>query len=249
MLTKFIESVKQQIGYWQHQVEYFGPDHPRYNPSRVTKYKYLIQDFSGLLEYLEQQAENEAADNAVTRRPYAFLAPSTKLADVGAEPQKETPENIPDDLADLPRELLAELSEGIKGETDQLIKIINDRGGTATLDEVLIDLWRKHKEIGKRPIISNKLYRLSKRGLCWAVPGKKGIYTTTKPSSGGATPSTEVDEGSGTDTSEPSPAETAQQTQDRAPETGRLARAGLIRRRSLFASTAIPPTPSDFIPK
>ena len=83
-----------------------------------------------------------------------------------------------DDLSDLPPELLKELSESFKGETDPLIRIINDRGGTASLDEILVDLFRRYREIGKRPIISNKLYRFSKRGLCAPVPGKKGFYTT-----------------------------------------------------------------------
>ena len=126
--------------------------------------------------------------------------------------------------------MLSELSEGIKGETDQLIKIINGRGGIATLDEILIDLYRKYKEIGKRPIVSNKLYRLSRRGLCWPIPGKKGIYTTTKPTGGNDTPPTEDDEGPGTETPE---------TSSSKPEPAAKS-ASSKARRELFASTAIP---------
>lgn len=87
-----------------------------------------------------------------------------------------------DDLSDLPPELLDQLSVGAKA--DQLVQIINKRGGTASLDEILIDLWRVHKKIGKRAVICNRLYRLGRRDLVWAVPSKKGVYTTTKPNRG-----------------------------------------------------------------
>jgi hypothetical protein len=86
--------------------------------------------------------------------------------------------NSGDDLSDLPAELLKELSESFKGETNPIIKIINCRGGTASLDEILVDLYRRFGEIGRRQIIANKLYRLTQRNLCRAVPGRKGIYTT-----------------------------------------------------------------------
>src|SRR6202023_556331 len=89
--------------------------------------------------------------------PSAGPAPApTELAPMPVSPR---PKN---DLSDLPPELLAELSDNVKGEQDVIIQIINDRGGVATIDEILIDLYRKHQEIGKRAVISNKLYRLSK---------------------------------------------------------------------------------------
>ena len=103
--------------------------------------------------------------------------PTVESAPIGRETIIQTPPK--DDLSDLPPELLAELSERVKSETDPIIKIINDRGGTATLDEILIDLYRKHGELAKRTITNNKLNRLSRRSMVWSVPGKKGVYSTT----------------------------------------------------------------------
>jgi hypothetical protein len=77
--------------------------------------------------------------------------------------------------------LLAELSEGAKVQVDPIIKAINDRGGTATLDQILIDLYRATGEVHKRTLVQNKMFRLSKREMCWPTPGRKGIYTTQKP--------------------------------------------------------------------
>jgi hypothetical protein len=86
------------------------------------------------------------------------------------------------DLSDLPPELLEELSEQARREVGhQLIEIIDGRGGTATLDEILIDLYRKYKKVGKRANVAKRLLFLSRRGLCGLVPGASGYYTTAKP--------------------------------------------------------------------
>ena len=49
----------------------------------------------------------------------------------------------------------------------------------------LIDLFRKHGQLGKRVLIQNKLYRLSKQGMVWPMPGRKGIYTTQPQNTSG----------------------------------------------------------------
>jgi len=221
MVAKFIGIVKGQLDYWRYQVANFGPDHPRYRPTKIAKYQYLIRDFSELLEYLERQegdqnpqSLNVAAPNVRPRKEPQY--PSSFVPNVGFShasgpgpmpvlaptplPAPERNDEGENDLSDLPPELLKELSENARGETDPIIKIINGRGGTASLDEVLIDLFRKYKEIGKRPIVANKLYRLAKRHLCWPVPGKKGTYTTVRPATSSGT-----DEGSSTTENEEDP--------------------------------------------
>jgi hypothetical protein len=246
MLAKFIGIVKQQLQYWQYQVDHFGPDHPSYRPAKIAKYQYLIRDFSELLQYLERQEAQEAGDElpAAPSAERGFRGPFSirrRVAEVLASAEPEAA--IPEELADLPPELLDELSDSVKGEPDPLIKIINGRGGTATLDEILIDLWRKYKEVGKRAMVSNKLYRLSRRGLCWPLPGKKGIYTTTKPTTGGDTPTTENDDSeSGAPESSSGKPESSTSAAQTASPSLPAARSSIIKRRSLFASTAIPPT-------
>jgi hypothetical protein len=93
-----------------------------------------------------------------------------------------TQHNARCDLLRLPLELLKELSEEARQKGGYpLIEIIDARGGTATLDEILIDLYRKYKKIGKRASIAKRLLFLSRRGLCWLVPGTNSYYTTIKP--------------------------------------------------------------------
>ncbi|WP_421904287.1 hypothetical protein [Mameliella sp.] len=89
---------------------------------------------------------------------------------------------LPPDLGnvhDLPPELLEELSIAKSDELeDQLVTVINAYGGEATLDQILVGLYRKFKISQKRRFIQNKLYRMA---MVWSVEGKKGVYTTTEP--------------------------------------------------------------------
>ncbi|SDN27513.1 hypothetical protein SAMN05216196_1013 [Lutimaribacter pacificus] len=89
---------------------------------------------------------------------------------------------LPPDLGnvhDLPPELLEELSIAKSDELeDQLVTVINAYGGEATLDQILVGLYRKFKVSQKRRFIQNKLYRMS---MVWSVDGKKGVYTTSEP--------------------------------------------------------------------
>lgn len=89
---------------------------------------------------------------------------------------------LPPDLGnihDLPPELLEELSI-TKGDEleDQLVTVINAYGGEASLDQILVGLYRKFKVQQKRRFLQNKLYRMS---MVWSVEGRKGIYTTVEP--------------------------------------------------------------------
>ncbi len=89
---------------------------------------------------------------------------------------------LPPDLGniyDLPAELLKELSVSKTDELeDQLVTVINAYGGEASLDQILVGLFRKFEVQQKRRFIQNKLYRMD---TVWSVEGKKGVYTTTEP--------------------------------------------------------------------
>ena len=96
---------------------------------------------------------------------------------------------LPPDLGnvhDLPPELLEELSIS-KGDEldDQIVTVINAYGGEASLDQVLVGLFRKFKVSQKRRFMQNKLYRMP---MVWSVDGRKGVYTTTEPEDGPQTP-------------------------------------------------------------
>lgn len=89
---------------------------------------------------------------------------------------------LPADLGsihDLPQELLDELSVAKTDELeDQLVTVINAYGGEASLDQILVGLYRKFKVSQKRRFLQNKLYRMD---TVWSVPSKKGVYTATEP--------------------------------------------------------------------
>lgn len=90
--------------------------------------------------------------------------------------------SLPADLGnvhDLPPELLEELSVAKADELeDQLATVIRAYGDEASLDQILVGLWRKFKVSQKRRFIQNKLYRMD---TVWSVSGRKGVYTTTEP--------------------------------------------------------------------
>ena len=82
-------------------------------------------------------------------------------------------------IHDLPEEVLVELSIATADEIeDQLVTVINACGGTATLDQILVGLYRKFKVAQKRRFLQNKLYRMP---MVWSLPGKKGVYMTEQP--------------------------------------------------------------------
>ncbi len=93
---------------------------------------------------------------------------------------------LPSDLGnlhELPQELLNELSVAKTDEFDhQLVTVINSYGGEASLDQILIGLYKKFAVTQKRRFTQNKLYRMTKAGVVWSAGGKKGIYTTSEPS-------------------------------------------------------------------
>jgi hypothetical protein len=167
-MDQHIRLVKAQIAWLQGQIARYTPDHPRYKPEQVALYRRLVAEHQQLLAFLDSLIPSEG------RAPSS--APDTVTSPIPAQS---------DDLSDLPEELLSQLSGKSQGASDPLLQIIDDRGGTANLDEILIDLYRKHRQIGKRVLVQNKLYRLSKQGVVWGVPGRKGVYTTKPPEAPG----------------------------------------------------------------
>jgi len=89
---------------------------------------------------------------------------------------------LPADLGnvhDLPPELLKELSVAKTDELeDQLVTVIRAYNDQASLDQILVGLYRKFKVQQQRRFLQNKLYRME---TVWGVHGRKGVYTTKEP--------------------------------------------------------------------
>jgi hypothetical protein len=85
------------------------------------------------------------------------------------------------DLSDLPPELVKELT-GIKVDDleEQLFTIIKS-GDEVDLDAILIELYRRFSVVQTRKFLQNKLWRMGQKEIVYSVPGRKGVYTATKP--------------------------------------------------------------------
>ena len=81
------------------------------------------------------------------------------------------------DLENLPQELKAQLKTGrIEEMTRLIIEAVEGLDGYASVDEVVVQLWKLTKKIHKRSYIANKLYRMVKEGHLQDVPKTKGVY-------------------------------------------------------------------------
>lgn len=86
---------------------------------------------------------------------------------------------MPSDISDLPKELVDELSlsEGDKQDFE-ILSLFEEADGILSIDHVLIRLYRRHGEVLTRQKVNSRLYRMANKGLLYAVPGKKGVYST-----------------------------------------------------------------------
>ncbi|MFM0170594.1 hypothetical protein PQR33_14845 [Paraburkholderia sediminicola] len=99
----------------------------------------------------------------------------TPKSDIAIDPLRLSPS----DIEDLPDELLAELSLNESDKKEFLIiDIIDEVGGIASLDRILVSLYRRTSEVEKRAKMVSRLYRMTTKGLIHAHPDKKGVYST-----------------------------------------------------------------------
>lgn len=85
----------------------------------------------------------------------------------------------PDELEGLPKELLQELSEGAVPDKIEaaILAAIRGRDGIASLDQILVAVYRQTGELVKRNTLTSKLYRMAQKQTIYSVPEKKGAYS------------------------------------------------------------------------
>src|SRR5690606_37816426 len=89
----------------------------------------------------------------------------------------------PKDLEGLPEELIAELSISESDREEfELLAIIEAGGGTMSLDQLLVAVYKKHGTIYERVKLNQRLYRMASKGALYSVPGRKGWYSIYEPS-------------------------------------------------------------------
>lgn len=83
------------------------------------------------------------------------------------------------DLEGLPDEVLAQLNLSSSDYYDlALVNLINKMGGKASIDKLIIMLYKEKGEVADRTQLNARLYRMTKKEMLYLVPGRKGVYST-----------------------------------------------------------------------
>jgi hypothetical protein len=129
--------------------------------------------------------ESELIDAARAARQTATAKDLEAVAaELDAARKRLTP--IPSDfgdLSDLPPEVLGQLNltkiDELEGQMRDIIAAAD--GSEVGIDQIIIELYRRHKVIQERRFILNKLYRMAQKGIVHGVEGRKGLYYLPKP--------------------------------------------------------------------
>jgi hypothetical protein len=161
--------------------------------SILEKHLFFVKeqvDFQNrLANKFSKDDEQRSYKHVATRDKFASLLEAMTTADeqLDAIPNSSVNGAIlltlrPVELEGLPEELLSELSEGAVPDKMEstVIQSIDARGGVATLDQLLVDIYRATQEVVKRALLTSRLYRMVQKGAIFSVPGKKGIYSTKR---------------------------------------------------------------------
>lgn len=160
-------------------------------PSIIDKYDSFVKE---QILHQEKQADRQLA-RSDEKRSQAYRAraimlremwtelaaafatrPSGSVSDVDEASLRLTP----DEIRDLPDELLEQLSISESDRKDFLIvDIINDLGGITSVDKILVTLYRKTGEVEKRTRLVSRLYRMQQKGLIFPSATRKGVYATS----------------------------------------------------------------------
>lgn len=176
-ITTYVDFVKRQVEIHERKLSQNGQF------SRDSKRnKWLHEQFSGLLQAMEDDIQNCA--NPTSRVELGGDVNQTfspQPADLDSLLSSPT-QLQPGQLEGLPSELLDQLqiSEVEKFQW-MVVDIINRTPEkTISLEVLLIALYHKTKKVFERTDLSNRIYRMAKKGLLFSVSGKKGWYSTVK---------------------------------------------------------------------
>lgn len=160
MLEKFIPFVKEQSAFHARMADLFGPNSRQKDLKRSQKHAESSARFAELAQALEQAAKA------------TLTAPTTP-------PRPKQLSLSFDEIQDLPDDLLKELSISDADRTDYaILQIIEECGGIASLDRILVGLYKATGEVMKRSTLTSRAYRMAQKGNLFSVPTKKGVYSS-----------------------------------------------------------------------
>jgi hypothetical protein len=148
--------VKEQLAFHKQSAERFVD-----KPYRKTRH---LETAAKLQELLDLMLERQSAQVRALTATAPLIDQSRRLT------------LTPSDIADLPEDLLAELSVSTDRVEFQILSLLEESGGVLSLDQILVGLYRATKQIHKRQTITSRLYRMNQKGLVESVPERKGVY-------------------------------------------------------------------------
>ena len=161
MLEKYETFVKQQIAYHARSAQRVAESKPfqhKKHIEAIEMFQSMLDDFRRADEILEG-------------------APPPSSPEIHSRPRQLRLALVPDDLDGLPEELIQELSIASSDKSEfTILTLLREAGGIMSLDQILVGLFKQTKEIHKRSAVTNRLYRMSQKGLVFSVPSKKGVY-------------------------------------------------------------------------
>ncbi len=150
-MSSFIEFVNSQLSFHERMA-----DKLKANPKRAEKHQETAESFRKLLIYLE------SITNTSEQRPKKAIQLSLSF----------------EEIEGLPPELVQELSVSDGDRMDfTIMRIVEELGGIASLDRILIGIYRETGEVMKRNTLTSRVYRMGQKNLLFPVPGKKGVYS------------------------------------------------------------------------
>jgi hypothetical protein len=169
-LDQFLAFVNAQVAFHEKKAKQIKAD-AKSDPKRPTFHTLQASKLRDLAQAL--------SDGQAELDKFAVLLQERAEAKAKA-PSQGSLNLLPADLEGLPPELISELSIS---DLDKLaftvMSVIDDEGGIASLDRILIGLWRKTKEVHKKTVLQPKLYRMMQKKMIFPVPSKKGVYSTS----------------------------------------------------------------------
>lgn len=152
-----VEFVNSQIEHHRKSISYHEK---RGDQPKVNRHRGILKRFEDLLPKIEQ---------------LVGIAPPTTV-----EVKEIKVGSRIGNIDDLPEAIRAQLVSFQMDELEaQILDLLNDNlDHVATIDEILVGLWRSHGVAHQRDQLANKIYRMTRKEQLFSVPGRKGVYST-----------------------------------------------------------------------
>jgi len=158
-IDAYLEFVKEQVSVQQKLAEKYGT-----SPYRKGLHTKSAKEFADLAEFLAELRSRGTNTTAYLHR--------------GDSPLKKIALTY-EDIDGAPEELLRELNLTDADKQDLLTEyIIAQAGGVLPLDKIMVELWKRTRQVPVRNTFTSRLFRMVGKGMIYNVPGKKGYYST-----------------------------------------------------------------------